>query len=297
MPTIGELIGRLRTLGRRGGRTRLDNFIIYGQTAKGSMSKVYRARDPLRNVVVAIKILDTDRAATVKKINTFYRDETEGEIAIKMRHPNLVVTYESGRLKDSEYIIMEFIDGVGLNYLAETDSPRLKGRRLAVMRQMAEGLAYMHERGYVHRDVCPRNVLLNEDNVPKLIDFGLTVPLRPEFMRPGNRTGTPSYMAPELIRRHIVDHRVDVFAYGVCLYETFTGQLPWRGGDTIAKMVQHLNLPPKNPRLVNPAISLELANLILDTMDSDLRRRVPSMDDVIDRIARFEEKGGSEAEL
>jgi len=297
MPTVGELLGKLRMLvgGRR--RTRLDDFIIYGQVAKGSMSKVYRARDPLRGIVVAIKILDPERAAAMKKINTLYRDETEGEMAIRLRHPNLVVTYESGKLKDSEYLIMEYIDGVGLNYLVETRSPRLVGKRLKIMRQVAEGVAYMHEQGYAHRDVCPRNVLLTVDDTPKMIDFGLTVPLKPEFMRRGNRTGTPSYMAPELIRRRVVDHRVDVFAYGVSLYETFTGQLPWPGGDTMAKMVQHLNVPPRDPRSVNPQISAELANLILDATESDPRRRVPSMTEVVERMARLEEKGTPDTQL
>ena len=297
MPTVGELLDRLRSLVKLHRRTRLDDFIIYGQTAKGSMSKVYRARDPLRNIIVAVKILDPERAATVRKINTLYRDETEGEIAVKLRHPYLVVTYEAGKIKDTEYIIMEFIDGVGLNYLAETDSPRLRGRRLTVMCQVAEGLAYIHSRGYAHRDVCPRNVLLTNDNVPKLIDFGLAVPLRPEFMIPGNRTGTPSYMAPELIRRRVVDHRVDIFAFGVSLYETFTGQLPWPGGDTIAKMVQHLNLPPKDPRSINPKISPELASLILDAMRSDPNQRISTMDEVVERLKALEEKGGSETEL
>lgn len=297
MATMAELLERLRGLMTRRKRTRLDDFIIYGQTAKGSMSKVYRARDPLRNIIVAIKILDPKRASTVKKINTLYRDETEGQIAIKMRHPNLVVTYETGRTGNTEYIIMEFVDGVGLNYLVETRSPRLDGRRITIMRQLAEGLAFIHEVGYAHRDVCPRNVMLTTDEQPKMIDFGLAVPLKPEFMKPGNRTGTPSYMAPELIRRRVVDQSVDIFAYGVSLYETLTGQLPWPGGDSIAKIVQHLNVPPHDPRSANPRITPALADLIHDTLRNDPRDRIGSMTEIVERLRDMEERGGEEMAL
>jgi len=297
MVTVNDILDKLKGLARLRKRSRLDDFIIYGQTAKGSMSKVYRARDPLRNIIVAVKILDPERAATVSKINTHYRDETEGEIAIKLRHPSLVVTYETGKLKNSEYLIMEFIEGVGLNYLVETKSDRLVGKRITIMRQMAEALAYMHEQGYAHRDVCPRNVMVTNEDQPKLIDFGLAVPLRPEFMKPGNRTGTPSYMAPELIRRRVVDHRVDIFAYGVSFYEAFTARQPWPGGDTIAKMVQHLNVPAQDIRGLNPNMSTALCDLVRELMENNPSLRVQTMAEVVERLSDIEKKDGPDMAL
>ena len=101
------------------------------------------------------------------------------------------------------------------------------------IRQAAEALDAVHEAGFIHRDVCPRNLLVCTDDGEdlKLIDFGLTVPATRPFMQPGNRTGTPNYMAPELVRRRPTDQRLDVFAFGVTAYEICTFELPWLRGD------------------------------------------------------------------
>src|SRR5205807_1485992 len=123
---------------------------------------------------------------------------------------------------------MELIEGMGLNFLIENRSPKLEGKRIEVLCQMAVGLEYIHNEGYLHRDICPRNIMVtNEGFQVKYIDFGLSIPNRPEFRIPGNRTGTPNYLAPELIKRMSTDQRVDMFALGVTAYELFTGKLPW----------------------------------------------------------------------
>src|SRR5581483_11417614 len=103
----------------------------------------------------------------------------------------------------------------------------LDGARTQILAQVADALEYMHQQKYIHRDICPRNVLVNEDGEVKLIDFGLTVPYKPEFCKPGNRTGTPQYLAPEILKRQSTDHRVDLFSLGVTAYQTFTGHFPW----------------------------------------------------------------------
>ena len=144
-------------------------------------------------------------------------------------------TFEHGLTKQGEqYLVMEFIEGMGLNFLIETQSPHLKGKRIDHLIQFANGLEYVHQQGYLHRDVCPRNAMVTQDGVLKTIDFGLAIPYRPEFCKPGNRTGTPNYLAPELIKRTTTDHRVDLFALGVTAYECFTNQLPWEKSRILA---------------------------------------------------------------
>src|SRR5262249_8045037 len=151
-------------------------------------------------------------------------------------------TFEHGLSTEGEYyLVMELIEGMGLNFLIETNSPELKGNRVNYLTQLADALEYVHRQGFLHRDICPRNVMVTREGLVKLIDFGLTIPNRPEFCKPGNRTGTPNYLAPELIRRVTTDHRVDLFALGVTAYETFTGGLPWEKAESLQTLLSHMN--------------------------------------------------------
>ena len=128
---------------------------------------------------------------------------------------------------------MEFLEGPNMNTALAARAPYLEGRRVHLIREAAEAIAALHEAGFIHRDICPRNFLLTNNRQDlKLIDFGLTVPATKWFMQPGNRTGTPNYMAPELVRRRHTDQRLDVFAFGVTAYEICTFELPWLRGTT-----------------------------------------------------------------
>src|SRR5207237_1070642 len=132
---------------------------------------------------------------------------SEGEISLLMRHPNIVQTFEHGLTTDGQaYLVMELIEGMGLNFLVDTRNDRLNGKRLEYLVQLAEAIDYVHGQGYLHRNICPRNVMVTADGTVKLIDFGLSIPNIPLFCKPGNRTGTPNYLAPELIRRVTTDH-------------------------------------------------------------------------------------------
>src|SRR5205823_14608047 len=134
-------------------------------------------------------------------------------------------------------------DGMGLNFLIETKSPHLKNNRINFLTQVAEGMEYIHRQGYLHRDICPRNIMVTREDVVKIIDFGLTIPYRPEFCKPGNRTGTPDYLAPEVIKRTTTDIRVDLFALGVTAYEMFIGELPWEKSESMQTLLSHMNSP------------------------------------------------------
>ena len=121
---------------------------------------------------------------------------------------------------------MEFIDGVSFQFVRETRSART-AEKVELLAQAAEGLAALHSVGFIHHDINPRNFLVNRDQQVKLIDFGLSIPNRPAFCGPGNRTGTVQYMAPELLRREAIDERIDIFAFGVMAFELLTERLPY----------------------------------------------------------------------
>jgi serine/threonine protein kinase len=154
---------------------------------------------------------------------------------------------------------MEFIDGLGLSYLIDSQNEVMKENRLRFMIELGDAIDYFHQQNWIHRDICPRNVLLDRDYSIKLIDFGLVVPNTPAFQAPGNRTGTANYMAPELIKRQRTDQRIDIFSYAMTCYEMWTKRLPWDASETLEAVLQHINTPPidirKFARRMNPVIA------------------------------------------
>ena len=224
-------------------------FELFGRSGQGSMSKVFRARDRQLGRMVCVKLLDKLKTAKFDARFPGLVRPSEGELGVQLRHQNIVTTFEHGLTTEGEqYIVMELIDGVGLNFLIETKSKQLEGNRINYLTQLADGLEHMHKVGFLHRDICPRNVMINQEGTLKIIDMGLSIPYKPEFCRPGNRTGTTNYLAPELIKRQTTDHRVDMFALGVTAYETFTGVLPWEKAASLEMLLKLMNSSGRDPR-------------------------------------------------
>jgi serine/threonine-protein kinase len=160
---------------------------------------------------------------------------------------------------------------------------------VALIRQIAEAVAYVHKAGFIHRDLCPRNVMIEpRSGSLKLIDFGLTVPATPEFMKEGNRTGTPNYMAPELVKRQRTDQRLDVFSFGVTAYEICTFQLPWERGTTGQVAMTHATLAPVDITTLRPNIDPQLAKGIHRCIERNPSQRCPSMSEFLLMIRKVE---------
>jgi serine/threonine protein kinase len=169
---------------------------------------------------------------------------------------------------------MELIDGMGLNFLIETRNAGLNGKRINYLMQVTDAVEYIHQQGFLHRDICPRNIMVTQEGVVKLIDFGLAVPYRPEFCKPGNRTGTPDYLAPELIKRVHTDHRVDMFSLGVTAYETITHGLPWeKARGSLEVLQKHINVPGRDPRELKPDLEEVTARFLIKAIDRDPKER------------------------
>ena len=264
-------------------------FEILKEAISGTMSSFYMARDRQTDRVVGLKILDPVKTAALEARFTGIKKPSEGEIASNFHHPRIVETLEHGLTTDGEqYIVMEFLDGPGLNSIVVARSPELDGRRLSLVRQAAEALAVVHKAGYIHRDVCPRNFVVSRDlDNLKLIDFGLAVPATAPFMQPGNRTGTPNYMAPEVVRRRPTSHRLDIFSFGVTAYELFAFELPWpRGatGEAAKAAMAHGVAEPTDLREYCPKVCPAIASTISACLHSKPEKRPASMDDVLMRF-------------
>lgn len=259
------------------------------EAVSGTMSEFYMARDRQTDQIVGLKILDRNKTQSLEARFKGLDKPTEGKIASSFNHPLIVTTLQYGMTtNDEQFIVMEFLDGPGLNSLIVGKSPLLDGNRLTLLRQMAEALKVVHDAGYIHRDICPRNFVCAKDATSlKLIDFGLTVPAERQYMQPGIRTGTPNYMAPEVVRRKPTDKRLDVFALGVSIYEMFAFDLPWvRGSDGLAAM-SHGASKPKPVADHYPKIDPRLDAAILKCIENDPDERFQSVDDFLKAIRQL----------
>ena len=182
--------------------------------------------------MVGVKVVELEKFNLFESRFKGLKKPTEGEIAMQMQHEHIAETFETGfSTKGEPVIVMEYVAGPSLqNIVVQKQDHHLAGKRIKLIREMAEALQYVHQKGFIHRDICPRNFICtpNSEGI-KLIDFGLTLPATPPFMTPGNRTGTPLYMSPEIIRRRSTDQRVDIFSFGVTCYCMCCFEHPWQG--------------------------------------------------------------------
>lgn len=266
-------------------------FDLRVRVGQGSMSKVWRAYDTKTGRLVAVKLLDKKKTARFESRFTGLEKPHEGEIAVQLRHPNIVQTYEFGWTHENEaFLVMEFVEGVGLSYLVDVQNETMQENRLRFVIQLGDAIEFFHKASWIHRDICPRNVMVNQNNQVKLIDFGLVVPNTPEFRKPGNRTGTANYMAPELIKRQTTDHRLDLFSYAITCYEMYTRRLPWDAGETIAAVLQHINKPPTDIRELAADIDNDVADTIMRGLQADPRDRWASADQMLDTFRAAHER-------
>jgi eukaryotic-like serine/threonine-protein kinase len=265
-------------------------YEILREAVSGTMSNFHMARDRETDKIIGLKILDKHKTDLLEARFKGLKKPKEGEIATSFKHPRIVETYSHGiTTNDEQFLVMEFLDGPGLNSLVIGRSKLLDGNRLTLARQAAEALETVHAAGYIHRDICPRNFVCskNADSL-KLIDFGLTLPAEKEFMLPGNRTGTPNYMAPEVVRRKATDQRLDIFAFGVSIYEIFAFELPWQRGDTgQAAMTHGMSAAPPLSKYY-PKINPTLEAAIHKCMEAEPDLRFQSVSQFLKAIARLQ---------
>jgi serine/threonine protein kinase len=254
-------------------------YTTVAETGQGSMSRVYRAVENRSGRVVCLKVQDAAKSAAANARTVGAGRLNEGEIGKRINHPNVVKTFDWGyTTKGEHFIVMEFIDGVSLTYVRQSRVLKLE-EKLEFLAQAADGLAAVHAAGFIHRDFGPKNLLVNRDDQVKLIDFGLAVPNTAAFQRPGNRTGTLNYMAPELLRREATDERIDIFSFGVTAFEFLTGRLPYDTTltDPMAVMRMRINTNPTRLEVAAPQLPAELCALVNKALARKPADRWPAM--------------------
>ncbi|MHC4713821.1 MAG: serine/threonine protein kinase [Planctomycetota bacterium] len=260
---------------------RMSDYRVFDVVGTGAMSVVKRATHKKTFRSVAIKILSPESRRIITKIESQYRSMTEGQVGLLFNHPGIIRAYGWGRDGKREFIVMEYFDGVLLRDLLHEGKFNPKQNRMEMLCQMTSALEHIHSRGVVHRDFCPRNVLINDEGQLKVFDFGLSVEIELVKQMRGNRTGTLAYMAPELIKRQQTDQRCDIYALGITMYEVFAGQRPYIGIDNFARLMQVMTAVPEPPSKFNKDISPKLERIILKAIEKDPKNRYATVGELI----------------
>lgn len=247
--------------------TKLGKYEILEEIGRGGFAVVYKARDTELNRVVALKVLHPQLSIEPKFIQRFYR---EVRTAVGLRHPNIVTVYEASEDRGQFYIAMKLMVGRSLANLIQTHGALPIKGILSITKGTAAALDYIHERGLVHRDVKPSNILIDSRGRAILSDFGLVrATEEPSLTSQGGSVGTPSYMAPEQAEGKQVDARTDTYALGVVLYEMVTGRLPFLADSPIAILRKHVDEVPLPPSFINPDVMPAMDQVILRALEKD----------------------------
>ncbi|MGE5213222.1 MAG: protein kinase domain-containing protein, partial [Nitrospirota bacterium] len=254
----------------------LGDYELLEEIGRGAQGVVYRARQKSLNRIVALKIIGLGHWATKAHVKRF---RLEAEAAARLDHPFIVPIHEIGQSNGSCYFSMQLVEGGQLDQVikGEPMPSRLAAEMIA---KLARTVHHAHQRGILHRDIKPGNILLDAKGDPHLTDFGLARLLETEssVTRTTETLGTPSYMAPEQAggEQAQLSNAIDVYGLGAVLYQLLTGHPPFLGKTTYETIRQVLDTDPRQPRLLNPKVDRDLSTICLKCLEKDPRQRYTS---------------------
>ena len=262
----------------------LDNrYELLEVIGSGGMAVVYKAKCHRLNRLVAVKVLKSDLAEDADFRRRF-RDESQA--VAMLSHPNIVSVYDVSR-GETEYIVMELIDGITLKQYMEKRGQLNWREALHFITQIAKALSHAHSRGIIHRDIKPQNIMVLRDGSVKVADFGIACLANSANTLTQEALGSVHYMSPEQAKGDRIDARSDIYSSGVVLYEMLTGRLPFEGDSAVSVAIQHLSSVPLSPREINPDVPEALELICMKAMASDIEKRYASADEMLADLEEF----------
>jgi serine/threonine-protein kinase len=276
-----------------GGHTVLNGrYVLGGLIAEGGMAQVFRGHDRRLDRAVAVKVLRPHYAASAEALARFAR---EARLAAALTHPHLMQVFDVGQDGHRHYIVLELLPGRTLKDLL-AGGPRPLDEAVVLAQQIALGMAAAHQRGLVHRDLKPQNVLLTEDGSAKVGDFGLAQAAdAPHLTLPGTVWGTVHYLSPEQAQGFPADARSDIYALGVICYELFTGVPPYQGESPAAILHQHVYAPVPRVRDRNPLLPVAAEAVVARAMAKAPEERFQSMAALAEALGALRTTGAAGA--
>ena len=260
----------------------VSHYRILGKIGGGGMGVVYEAEDLRLGRHVALKFVPDSMIGDRKSLDRF---EREARAASRLNHPHICTIHDIDDNNGHPFIVMEKLEGESLKQRMQGGKPIEVEALVDIAVQMAEALEALHAKGIIHRDIKPANIFITTNGQVKVLDFGLAklsrdglpasdeTPYEDSLTAVGVVPGTAVYMAPEQARGEDLDPRSDIFSYGIVLYEMATGKKPFRGTNVVTTLDAMLHQKPAPPRALNPAIPVELENIIGKAMEKDRGQR------------------------
>jgi serine/threonine protein kinase len=271
---------------------RIGKYDVLDLIGRGAMGVVYKAKDPVINRMVALKRISLSDVASSERIDEFKaRFFVEARAAGGLRHPRIITIYDVDEADGAPFMAMEYLEGGSLSRLMKERGALPLQQAVSIARQVAMGLGYAHERGIIHRDIKPDNILMDMDGRAVITDFGAARLQDSELTRPGEVLGTPHYMSPEQILGDKLDGRSDLFSLGVVFYLMVTGRRPFKG-DTVSSICYHIVHSPPEPLPAEVNIPPILAPILERLLSKSKDDRPPSAEELIRELDELDEEMG-----
>ncbi len=269
------------------GSTFAGRYEVIEKLGEGGMGIIYRVEDKKIKEEVALKIIRPEIAAERTTIERF---SNELKIARKIVHKNVGRMYDLNEEEGTHFITMEYVPGKDLKSLIRMTKQMSVGTAVHIARQICEGMAEAHRMGTLHRDLKPNNIIIDKQGTARIMDFGVARSLTISGVKgPGEIIGTPEYMSPEHAETNDIDHRSDIYSFGVILYEMTTGQVPFQGDSPLSVVAKHKTEIVPEPRTFNARVPVALSRVILKCLEKNKEKRYQKAEDVLSDLKKIEE--------